>query len=189
MLIGICGKSGSGKSTVASILKEKYNAIHLEIDKVGHHVLVLEDVKKELVNAFGKEVIKEGKVNQKQLGNIVFEKRNEMEKLTDITWKYMQQEIDAVINEHKNQIILLDWLLLANTKYFDQCDIKILLNIPYEVRLQRAMKREHISEEAFALREKASVEYDPSKFDLVIEDTNLEAVKRKVLKIKEAEKI
>ncbi len=182
MIIGICGKSGCGKSTLANQIIELTNnkAIHLDIDKVGHKVLLLPEVQKELINSFGESVVKEKIVDRKKLGEIVFDSRNEMNKLSDITWKYMQREIDNFLTIHKDKIIILDWLLLSISKYFDMCDIKILLDIPYEVRKQRAMKRDNISEEAFDLREKASIEFDESKFDYVLKTNGKEIVKRLV---------
>lgn len=182
MIIGICGKSGCGKSTLArQIIESKSNkTVHLDIDKVGHNVLLLDEVKDELANAFGKEVVKENVVDRKKLGEIVFNKREEMSRLTDITWKHMQMEIDKFINDNKDNLIILDWLLLPETKYFDMCDIKILLDIPYEIRRDRAMRRDNISEEAFALREKASVNYNENDFDYVIKTSNKETFKRMV---------
>ena len=182
MIIGICGKSGCGKSTLANQIIELTNnkAIHLDIDKVGHRVLLLPEVKQELINSFGESVIKGNIVDRKRLGEIVFYSRNEMSKLSDITWKYMQIEIDNFLNNHKDKIIILDWLLLPISKYFDMCDIKILLDIPYEVRKQRAMKRDNITEEAFDLREKASIKYNEISFDYVFKINDKEMVKRLV---------
>lgn len=180
MIIGICGKSGCGKSTLANQIIELTDnkAIHLDIDKVGHRVLLLPEVQEELVSSFGESVVRENSVDRKKLGEIVFDSRKEMNKLSDITWKYMQIEIDNFLNLHKDKIIILDWLLLSISKYFDMCDIKILLDIPYEIRKQRAMKRDNISEEAFDLREKASIEFDESAFDYVIKANDKEIVKK-----------
>ena len=182
MIIGICGKSGCGKSTLANQIIELTDnkAIHLDIDKVGHNVLLLPEVKQELIKLFGESVIQENIVDRKRLGEIVFDSRNEMSKLSDITWKYMQIEIDNFLNLHKDKIIILDWLLRSISKYFDMCDIKILLDIPYEVRKQRAMKRDNISEEAFDLREKASIEFDEKAFDYVVKANDKEIFKRLV---------
>ncbi|MBR3660867.1 MAG: dephospho-CoA kinase, partial [Bacilli bacterium] len=126
MIIGICGKSGCGKSTLANQIIELTDnkAIHLDIDKVGHNVLFLPEVKQELIKSFGESVIQKNIVDRKRLGEIVFDSRNEMNKLSDITWKYMQIEIDNFLNLHKDKIIILDWLLLSISKYFDMCDIK-----------------------------------------------------------------
>lgn len=170
MIIGICGKSGSGKSTLAKEFMNVYqnNVIHCDIDKIGHYVLTLDVVKNDLKNSFGASVIKMNKVDRKVLGKIVFDSPKDMEKLTDITWKYMQIEIDKFLEANKDKKVILDWLLLANTRYFDMCDLKILLDIPYEIRKHRAMLRDNITEEAFQLREKASIDYDADKFDHVI---------------------
>lgn len=182
MIIGVCGKSGSGKSTLANQIIESTSndTVHLDIDKVGHNVLSLLEVKNELVSAFGKSIVNENIIDRKKLGQIVFNSRKEMEKLSDITWKYMQIEIDNFLSLHKEKIIVLDWILLPITKYFDLCDVKILLDIPYEIRKQRAIKRDGITEEAFDLRDIASICFDSNDFDYVIKENNLEIVKRLV---------
>ena len=43
-----------------------------------------------------------------------------MNRLEEITWSFMEQEIDTIINNNKDKIILLDWLLLPRTKFFYQ---------------------------------------------------------------------
>ena len=100
MIIGICGKSGCGKSTLANQIIELMDnkAIHLDIDKVGHRVLLLPEVQEKLVSSFGESVVKENNVDRKKLGEIVFDSRNEMNKLSNITWIYMQIEIDNFLN-------------------------------------------------------------------------------------------
>jgi dephospho-CoA kinase len=60
------------------------------------------------------------------------------------------------------------------------CDIRILLDIPYEVRKQRAMLRDNITEEAFLLRDKSSISYNNEDFDVVLKTNNKEEVERKV---------
>ncbi len=181
MIIGICGKSGSGKSTLADKILEiiKKPALHLNIDDIGHDVLLIKDVKEELIKSFGNSIIDNSNVNRKKLGKIVFNSKEEMEKLTNITWKYMQIQIDKFINDNKEKVIILDWILLPNTKYFKICDIKILLDIPYEERKQRALKRDNISDYEFDLREKASIDYSNEIFDYVVK-TNDSNILRKV---------
>ena len=179
MIIGICGKSGSGKSTLAKkIMEDKKNVVYLEIDKVGHNALNNQKAVEEVIKVFGDDVVKENKVNRKKLGEIVFNNREEMDRLAEITWESMKVEINKFIKDNKDKTIILDWLLLSITHYFNMCDIKILLDIPYEIRKERAMKRDNITEEEFDLREKASIEFNKEDFDFVIE-TN-EDIKRMV---------
>lgn len=185
MIIGICGNSGSGKSTLSRIIQNNYKekGLIINIDEIGHKVLEFDEVKKEISIAFGNEVIKENKVNRTKLGDLVFTSRNEMQKLTDITWKYMQKEIDNIIEENKEKVIILDWILLPITKYFNMCNIKILLDVPYEIRQKRAIKRDNITKEAFDTREKASIQYKKEDFDYCIKDYTEETIRKMVLKI------
>ena len=181
MIIGICGNSGSGKSTLSKILTEQYkNIIHLDIDKVGHKVLTLSEVKNEIIKNYGDDIFNDKNIDRKKLGEIVFNSRIEMDYLSNITWKYMKIEIDKFLIDNQDKIIILDWILLPISKYFDKCDIKILLDIPYEIRKERAIKRDNITENEFDLREKASINYDTNIFDYVINDKDNGEIKRLV---------
>ena len=194
MIIGICGKSGSGKTTLANQIIENLptKAVHLDIDKVGHKVLSFPEVKEELKNSFGESIINLNEVDRKKLGEIVFASRNEMDKLTEITWKYMQMEIDDYLEENKDKVVILDWLLLPHTKYFDMCDMKILLaedehdlkraltisGVSRKERKQRAIKRDNITEDAFLLIESASIDVSGFSFDHILQKTDKNEVKR-----------
>lgn len=185
MIIGICGKSGCGKSTLANEFIYEFgdNCIHVDIDKIGHDVYKYNEVLDEMIKHFGSEVIVNGIVDRKVLGNIVFNSKEKMDKLTDITWKFMEREIDNIILDNKDKIIILDWALLPKTKFFDMCDKKILLDIPYEIRKERAMMRDNISSDKFGLRERNSLNYDDNLFDYVIKNNDKCEVKRMVRKI------
>ena len=54
------------------------------------------------------------------------------------------------------------------------CDKKILMETPYEIRKARVLKRDNITEEYFEKREKASMEYDKTEMDEVIQYNNTE---------------
>lgn len=178
MIIGICGKSGSGKSTLAKQIVSIYDdAFYVDIDRIGHKVLSIPLVKQELIDSFERDVVVKNDVDRKRLAEKVFNSRSEMNKLTDITWKYMKLEIDEILSVNKNRIVVLDWILLPFTEYFHLCDLTILLDVPYEIRKRRAMLRDNINEEAFDLREKASVDYTDVNFDFVLQEVKEDFVK------------
>ena len=101
-----------------------------------------------------------------------------MKLLEEITWEYMQKEIDNFINENKDKIIILDYILLPLTKYFNKCNIKILLDIPYSIRKQRVLNRDNIDEEEFDLRDSASIQYNENDFDIVISNEEENILRR-----------
>ncbi|MGM9877805.1 MAG: hypothetical protein ACI33S_04060 [Bacilli bacterium] len=79
--------------------------------------------------------------------------------------KAIHLEIDKLLYLHKDKIIILDCLLL---------------DIPYEVRKQRAMKRDGIKEETFDLREKASISFDESSFDYILKSNDRQMIRKLV---------
>lgn len=184
MLISIVGKSGSGKSTITNKLVELNSKIkYLDIDKIGHYVNNLPEVQEQLIAVFGKNIIEKGQVNRKILGSLVFNNKEAMQTLTDITWPVMEQIIDAYIKENQDKIIILDWLLLSKTKYLEASDLKILVTAPLEIRMERVIKRDNISKEKFLEREQAAIDFDEQDFDQVIENTG--NIEREVEKIYE----
>ena len=179
MIIGICGKSGSGKSTIAKQITSRYkNAVHLDIDKIAHKSHKDEEVKQKIIGTFTESVLTNNEINRKKLGRIVFASKEKMKLLEEITWEFMEKEIDSFINENKDKIIILDYILLPLTKYFDKCNIKILLNIPYHIRKQRVLSRDDITEEQFDLRDSASIQYEMSDFDVVLENEKDDILRR-----------
>jgi len=181
MLIIITGASGSGKSSISSYLASLNSKIvHLNIDEIAHLVISKKEVIKELITSFNLSPLEDGSINRKGLADIVFNNQLKMDRLTEITWKYMEEEIDNIILKNKDKIIILDWLLITKTKYFNDSDLKILVKSDSSERTKRAVKRDHISEEKFLERDKARVTYDESKFNYIIENNNIDISKRKV---------
>lgn len=179
MIIGICGKSGSGKSTIAKQITSRYkNAVHLDIDKIAHKSHKDEEIKQKIIGTFTESVLTNNEINRKKLGRIVFASKEKMKLLEEITWEFMEKEIDNFINENKDKIIILDYILLPLTKYFDKCNIKILLNIPYHIRKQRVLSRDDITEEQFDLRDSAAIQYEISDFDIVLENERDDILRR-----------
>lgn len=166
-LICITGKTGSGKSSLGTLLAQKLNGLYVDIDKIGHQATSDPIITKKLCNIFGNELLDEnGNINRKKLGNIVFSNTNKMQILTDITWEYMEQKLDKILLQNQ-QYSIFDWALLPKVKYWDMCDTKILVTSDDAIRKKRILERDHISEEYLEKRESAALDYSTLSFDYI----------------------
>lgn len=169
-LIGITGKTGTGKSTIATTLAQKLAGQYVDIDKIGHQATSDPIIAKKLCNVFGNELLNEnGNIDRKKLGNIVFSDTDKMQILTDITWEYMKQELDKILLQ-KQQYFVFDWALLPKVNFWDMCDIKILVTSDDAMRKKRILERDHISEEYLEKRESATLDYSKLSFDFIFDN-------------------
>lgn len=167
-IIGITGKSGSGKSTLTKLLSERWQCNSVNIDKIGHKATSNEEILKKLCKVFGNEILGHDRtIDRKKLGNIVFSSKEKMDILTDITWGYMQEILDEILKE-ESKTVILEWALLPISKYWEKCDVKILIKANDEERKEKVMQRDHISEEYFLKRDSGSIDYTPYEFDYVL---------------------
>lgn len=166
MIIGITGKSGSGKSTYARQLAEENGFRVVNIDEISHAIMSLPSIKAKLIDIFGDAVIKDGTVDRKYLGDLVFENRHLYKEMSDLIWDMMKRRIDGILSTHEN--VILDWILLPHTHYWKMCDTKILMVADEEDRKKRVMARDNISVEYLNKRDSAGINYDDIEFDQII---------------------
>lgn len=75
-IIGITGKSGSGKTAFASLLAQKLHCNYIDVDKIGHMALYRPEILDELCKKFGDGILDEnGNLDRKKVGNIVFTRK------------------------------------------------------------------------------------------------------------------
>lgn len=166
MIIGITGKSGSGKSTYAKELAKENECFVVHIDDIGHKVLESDGIKNRLIEIFGEDSVVNGSVDRKYIGDLMFTNRHLYKSLSDLAWSRMKDEIDTLLSSHSN--VILDWILLPHTHYWELCDRKILMVADEEDRKNRVMARDNISAEYLSKRDSASIDYSNIEFDQVI---------------------
>ena len=148
MIIGVTGKSGSGKSTISREYASRYGFVHIDIDKIGHEVLALPHIKALLVEAYSERILDESAIDRKKLGDIVFTGRHAHPECTDKIWGEMVTRIDDAISD-KSQNYILDWVLLPKTKYWEQiCDYTVVVHASNEnLRKKFVIIRDNITED------------------------------------------
>lgn len=102
-IIGLAGGIGSGKSSVAQLLRE-LGAVTVDLDEAGHEALKREDVRDRLVREFGKGILNaEGDIDRKALGDIVFNNQESLTKLNAIVHPAIDAMVDEKTRESRRQ--------------------------------------------------------------------------------------
>ena len=183
-VIGITGNSGSGKTTATKILKRLFDAEVIDADKVVRELSVpgtkyLDAIKEK----FGESVfLEDGTLNRKALAEKIYNSKEDLEVLNGLTFKYVVEEIKFRIEESKSEIIVLDAPLLFESGLDENCTAVIGLTAPFELKVERIVKRDGISEETAYSRIniQAKDEFYLNKADVVIENNNQDELEDKL---------
>lgn len=183
-IICITGKSGSGKTYLASMLASKLICYVIDIDRIAHDVLFNPKVTQEVLKVFGNSVFDGKFINRKKLGAIVFNDESKLRFLESLTQKSMEEVIDTKLARIDTKYVILEYSLLPKMKYFEKSNFNILVEANDSVRENRILKRDHITKEYFESRDANSLDYSGYKFDLIVNNTKNFDVDQIISKIK-----
>ncbi len=186
-VIGLTGGLGSGKSTVAEMLRE-LGAVVLNADQIGHQVYAPGGpAYQEVVAAFGPQVLAaDGSVDRRRLAGIVFRDPQALQRLNAITHPRIREGIRQRLRELASQgtrVAVVEAALLLEAGWDDLVDEVWVTVCPPEVAARRAAERSGISlEEALArVRAQMSNEERVRRAQVVINtDTDLAKTREQV---------
>ena len=176
-VIGLTGGVASGKSTVSRFF-EKLGAKIINVDEIGHLILKKTDVIKLIDNEF-LNVVENGDVSRKRLGNIVFSNPSELKKLNDIMYPRMKNIITDTIEDGIN---ILDMAILFESGFDELCETVVVVNTKVETQIERMERRYYSKEKITGILNSQMDTLDKSlRADIVItNDGTVEQLKKKV---------
>ena len=174
-LIGLTGNICTGKTIVCGILSE-LGADIIDADVVTHEVLREDDQAiLEIGNVFGKDIVdKNGNIDRKQLGKIVFNDSVLLKKLEELLHPLIRLRIENLISTTNKDVVVVEAIKLLESGLSDKCNSIWVVNASEKVRLQRLMERNNISnfEAKKMLDFQMSQDYKLNSADVVINNNN-----------------
>lgn len=147
-IIGITGNSGSGKSTIAKIIKDECGGIVIDADRIAKDMTNTNSrYLQKIINAFGTDIIKDHQLDRKKMADIIFNDKMQKEKLDKITFKYVVDEIKMQVDlaKEKYNYIILDVPLLFESRLNEICNYTVGVVSEREDKINRICKRDNIS--------------------------------------------
>ncbi|KAF7995113.1 hypothetical protein HCN44_004585 [Aphidius gifuensis] len=144
-IVGLTGGIASGKSSVATKL-QSLGAGVVHCDKLAHDLY--EPGKKcfnIIIDIFGSKILtKDGKIDRKILGNIVFNDKEQLDKLNNIVWPaILELAIEEIKNLHDKgcDIIVMEAAVLIQAKWQFACHEIWTCIVPHNEAVKRLIER------------------------------------------------
>ena len=146
--IGLTGGIGSGKTYVAQIL-----------EKMGYPVYYSDTRAKELCNEdpliirqlkelLGDDAYKNKKLNKSFISNQIFSSPNLRESINSIIHPVVRNDFDQWCeNYNTHSMVFNEAAILFETKSYKRFDETILVYAPLEIKIQRLISRDRVSQE------------------------------------------
>jgi dephospho-CoA kinase len=175
-LIAITGGIGAGKSLVSEFF-EKSGFVVLKADTIAKELILTDsNVQRQILKEFGKESFITGKLNTKFLAEKVFTDEVNLQKINSIVHPATMKKIELLAKKHfeKHKIVFVESALVFEANIEDYFDHIILVLADEQVRINRTLAREKISEPEIRNRMNFQIPDEEKKdsSDFVIENNS-----------------
>ena len=184
-IIGVTGSFAAGKTSVTDEFV-LLGAVRIDADSIAHELLAEnEDIKSNIREIFGPEVMESGLVNRSKLASEVFSNREKLDKLCGIMHPAILERIRRIISDTDGGVVVVDAPLLFESGLAGEMDMVVVVSASEKIRTKRAVAK-GISEET--AREIMASQMSPEEKikmadHVIINDYEFEKIKEGVKKV------
>ena len=145
-VVVIAGGIGSGKSVVSQALRTMGYPVY-DCDSAAKKLMDGSDeLKRRLVEAFGPDVVKDGAINRKQLGAIIFTSDEARLKVNSIVHPAVEQDFLQWAEAQKTGLVGLETAIPRESGLHKIAAEVWQVEAPLEVRIERVKRRDSLTE-------------------------------------------
>ncbi len=145
--IGVTGGIGSGKSKFCEVAKKNGYEVILA-DEISKNILATDNnVKQQIIGAFGSKAFVDNLPNKKYLADVVFSNPDNLVKINSILHPPTLKKIDALMNEalKTKDLVFVESAIIIEIEIEEMFDYVVLVVADEETRIQRTMARSKLS--------------------------------------------
>ncbi|NLM21735.1 MAG: dephospho-CoA kinase [Peptococcaceae bacterium] len=175
LTIGLTGGIASGKTSVANWFAARGIPV-INADRTAHELMEQSAVISMLEQEFGREIIKDGKVNRALLGSRVFsdpKAKKRLEKIIHPLIRQSMQEKLASLQKQNHKLIILDIPLLLEVGWDKYVDQVWVVYVSPKIQRERLMARNGFTKQEAELRiaSQMPIEEKAKRADLIIDNS------------------
>lgn len=173
IVIGIVGKTGSGKSTIARYIQKKSkDALVIDGDKVAKEIYRTDpQACRETIKAFKDCALKDHGIDFAALGRKVFSDPAALQRLNSLMFPRLRRQVKRIIRENPDKkTIIIDAAVLWDCGLDRLCDVVLLVKAPKEKRTRFLFEKEpgRKPQELLCRIEGQAIKECPEKADFVV---------------------
>ncbi len=175
-VIGLTGGIGSGKSLAAEYFAD-LGAMVIDADQLARSAIERGSTGfDEVVTVFGDSILKNGDIDRRALGELVFKDPELKSKLENIIHPWVRNEFEEAVASLKgDEVLVYEIPLMFETNAQDRFDVVITVEAAMDNRISRLRaKGLHISEIESRIAAQATREQRESIADFLIENDGSE---------------
>ncbi len=186
--IGLTGSIGTGKSTVANIFRE-LGAYVIDADEIVHNLWKRKDIKEKVKKLLGDVFDEKGDLDRKKVANIIFKNPEKKRILENIIHPEVFKEIQRFFREVEKKdpqaVAIAEVPLMIETGSYRDYDKVIVVYAPFEVQLERLLKRGMDKEDAIRrIKSQMPIDEKVKYADIVIDNTgSIKDLKKQVIEV------
>ncbi|MDP4263850.1 MAG: dephospho-CoA kinase [Bacteroidota bacterium] len=150
--VGLTGGIGSGKSTVARIFEVLGIPVYYADEAAKQIMNSDKRLKAALIKNFGEQTYQSGQLNRAWLASIVFADNQKLELLNSLTHPATIRDANKWIQQQTSPYIIKEAALLFESGANKYLDYIVGVSAPEDLRIQRAMQRDHVKKEEILQR-------------------------------------
>ena len=145
--IGLTGGIGSGKTTVSKILVKNGIPVY---DSDSNAKLIMNSsnqIKKLIINHFGKLSYTNNKLNNKYISKIIFNNPVEMNKINSLIHPFIHDNFNKWKNNFSSKYVIFESAIIFETGSYEKFDFNIIVLSDLKKRIKRVKERDFLSED------------------------------------------